>query len=135
MLENEIRNQAIGRDIDLTIYTGTFGITTLADINGVQQEIYLAFDENKNGLIPAPKYFWKLIYHPATNNATAVVGINNPYAIVRPEDIFCQSVCAEIPWVNWGLTNVKNGYTFCCTAADLHKAIDFAPDIDVPLFK
>ncbi len=30
--------------------------------------------------------------------------------------------------------NIDRGYTFCCTAADLNKAVDFAPDIDVPLF-
>lgn len=30
--------------------------------------------------------------------------------------------------------NIDRGYTFCCTAANLHKAVDFAPDMDVPLF-
>lgn len=133
LLENAVRNLAITRDDDYTVYTGTFGVTTLADINGIQQPIYLAFDENNNGLIPAPKYYWKLIHHPATDTATAVVGINNPYNTVQPQDIFCPNVCSQVPWVNWKVTDVKNGYTFCCTAADLHRAIDFAPDLDVPL--
>ena len=112
-------------------------MTTLADINGVQQPIYLAFDANNNGLIPAPKYFWKLIHEPVSNTATAVIGINNPYNPVMPEDIICPDVCDQIPWVNdaiFQINNVTKGYTFCCTAAELHKAISFAPNLDVPLF-
>lgn len=111
---------------------------TLADINGIQQPIYLTFDENRNGLIPAPKYFWKVVYEPVSNTATAVIGMNSPYTdIVRPEDVICPDVCEQIPWVNnaiFALNNITRGYTFCCTAADLHKAIDFAPNLDVPLF-
>ena len=118
----------------LTIYTGTFGICTLADVNGVQQPIYLAFDENNNGLIPVPKYYWKLIHDPVSNTATAVLGINNPHNNVVPEDVICPDVCAEVPWVTWTLTDVYKGYTFCCTAAELYKAINFAPNLDVPLF-
>jgi hypothetical protein len=111
---------------------------TLADINGVQQQIYLAFDANNNGLLPAPKYFWKLIHEPISNTATAVIGINNPYLNpVMPEDVICPDVCDQIPWVNsaiFELNSIAKGYTFCCTAAELHKAISFAPNLDVPLF-
>lgn len=111
---------------------------TLADINGVQQPIYLAFDANNNGLLPAPKYFWKLIHEPISNTATAVIGINSPYLDpVMPEDIICPDVCDQIPWVNdaiFQLTNIARGYTFCCTAAELHNAVSFAPNMEVPLF-
>ena len=129
---------AIKRNINLTIYTGTYGIVTLADINGVQQEIYLAFDENKNGLIPAPLYYWKLIHDTASNTATAVIGINNPWLDPVPaEAVFCPDVCQQIPWVTSSisqLTNINKGYTFCCTAAELKKVVNFAPDLNVPLF-
>lgn len=137
-LEIGVRNTALARQVDLTIYTGTFSVMTLADVNGVQQPIYLAFDENGNGLIPAPKYFWKVVHEPISNTATAVIGMNSPYIdVVRPEDIICPDVCDQIPWVNsaiFSLTNITRGYTFCCTAADLHKAVSFAPNLDVPLF-
>jgi len=135
-LETAIRNLAINRRIDFTIYTGTYGVVTLADINGVQQPIYLTFDENNNGLIPAPKYFWKVVHHPASNTATAVIGINNPHiGVVQPTDIFCPDVCSEVPWVTWVRSDIPKGYTFCCTVAELHKAIGFSPDLDLPLFK
>ena len=128
-----MRTLAISRDAELTIYTGTFGVTTLADVNGVQQPIYLAFDENNNGLIPVPKYYWMLVHDTAANTATAVFGINNPHNRVTAEDVLCPSVCDQIPWVDWSLTDVVKGYTFCCTAADLYKAVDYAPNLDVPL--
>ena len=137
-LESGVRSTALARQVDLTIYTGTFGVMTLADINGVQQEIYLAFDANNNGLLPAPKYFWKLIHEPISNTATAVIGVNSPYLDpVTPEDIICPDVCDQIPWVNSAISapqNIAKGYTFCCTAAELHKAVSFAPNMDVPLF-
>lgn len=56
-LEIGVRNVAIDRDVQLTIYTGTFSVLHLADVNGVQQPIYLARDANGNGLIPVPKYY------------------------------------------------------------------------------
>jgi len=132
-VENAARRYATTNRVDLKITTGTFGVTTLADINGVQQEIYLAFDENNNGYIPVPKYYWKVVHEPISDTATAFVGINNPYNQVLPEDIICPDVCSQVPWVTWELTNVQKGYMFCCTTADLHKAIEFAPDMDVPL--
>lgn len=98
-LEIGVRDEAIARDVNLTIYTGTYSVLTLADVNGVQQPIYLAFDQNNNGLLPAPKYFWKLIHDPISNTATGVVGINNPHLkSVDPADIFCPDVCDQVPW-------------------------------------
>jgi hypothetical protein len=111
---------------------------TLADINNVQQPIYLVLDENNNGLIPVPKYYWKLIHDSISSTATAVIGINNPYLNPEEEeDIICPNVCDQVPWVNKAtssLTDITRGYTFCCTTADLHKAIRYAPYMDVPLF-
>ena len=137
-LEIGFRKVATERNIDFTVYTGTYGVLTLADINGVQQEIFLAFDENNNGLIPAPKYYWKLIVDRATNNATAVVGINNPHLTsVAPADIFCPDVCNQVSWVGANIFNIHSipiGYTFCCTAVDLHKVVGFSPNLNVPLF-
>lgn len=131
-----MRAEAISRRINFTIYTGTFGVMTLADVNGQQQPIYLTFDQNGNGLIPAPKYYWKLIHETASNTATAVLGINNPHiGTVTPADIICPDVCSQVPWVDWtGVTDIPKGYTFCCTSAELRKAINFAPDLDLPLF-
>ena len=106
----------------------------LVDSRGIRQPLYLAVDKNNNGLIPVPKYFWKLVYDPVSESATAVVGINNPHLDrVLPADILCPDVCGQIPWIKWKLTDISKGYTFCCTAEDLHKAIPYAPNFSVPL--
>lgn len=135
VLETTVRQIAITRDLDLTVYTGTFGIMTLTDAKGKQQPLYLTFDKNNNGVIPVPKYYWKLIHDPASETATAVLGINNPHLDrIVPADILCPDVCNRIPWINWKLTDISKGYMFCCTAEELRKAIPFAPDVVAPLF-
>lgn len=130
-----MRNESIVNDAKLIITTGTYGVLHLNDCIGLPRPIYLAFDENNNGLIPVPKYFWKLIHYPVANKATAVVAINNPHlAEMAKGDVFCPDVCDQVPWVNWDVTSIKNGYTFCCKAADLHKVVPYSPDLNVPLF-
>lgn len=135
MLEVAVRQIAITRDLDLTVYTGTFGTMTLMDVKGNQQPLYLTFDKNNNGVMPVPKYYWKLIHDAVSGTATAVLGINNPHLDrVLPADILCKDVCRQIPWITWKLTNISKGYMFCCTAEELHKAIPFAPNLIAPLF-
>lgn len=108
---------------------------TLTDAKGKQQPLYLTFDKNNNGVIPVPKYYWKLIHDPASGTATAVLGINNPHLDrIVPADILCPDVCNQIPWINWKLTDISKGYMFCCTAEELRKAIPFAPDVVASLF-
>ncbi len=78
------------------------------------------------------------MYHAAQKLATAVVGINNPYNNVSKEDIFCESICDQVPWLNItdvSMIDLRRGYTFCCTSDELHRFINFAPKLDVPLLK
>lgn len=127
-LEMATRNLAVAREANLNIYTGVFGVLTLADVKNVQKPIYLAFDSNKNGLIPAPKYYWKVVHDRSTDTATSFVGINNPHLkSVLPDDILCRDVCNRVPWAIWNRLNIANGYMFCCTVADLKQVISYAP--------
>lgn len=82
-----------------------------------------------------PKYYWKLIHDHTANAATAVIGINNPHLTeISPGDVFCEDVCNQIPWVNWKRNDFVKGYTFCCTAEGLRRAIDYVPHLgDLPL--
>ena len=130
-LETAVRDLASGRMADYTIYTGTFGILTLADIQGRQKPITLA----ANGKIPVPKYYWKVIHDPANGKATAVIGINNPYlATVTGADVFCPDVCNQMKWIKFERTRMASGYTFCCTVQSLRKIISYSPDLgNLPL--
>lgn len=135
-LEMSTRNLASGRKLDLVTYTGTFGTTTLADVNGVHQPIFLAKDANNNNMVPVPKYFWKVVHDPFSNTSTAVVGINNPHlGVVTGADVLCDDVCGQITWVTWSNRfDVTKGYMFCCTVQSLRNVVPYAPNLgDLPL--
>ena len=129
-LELATRNLASARVHDLRTYTGGFGVLTLADVKGVQQPIYLAKDANNNDVVPAPKYYWKVVHDTNTNTATAFVGINNPHLTsVSAGDIICPDVCSQVSWVTWTLTSIPKGYMYCCTVSSLRSAISYAPNL------
>jgi DNA/RNA endonuclease G (NUC1) len=130
-LEAGTRDLAISRSIDLVVYTGTFETLTLANVNGVQKPIYLAVDANNNNVIPAPKYYWKVVHDPATNKATAFIGINNPHlTTVTGADVFCNDVCSQVGWMTWSNRfDIPKGYMFCCTSASLHNVVTHSPNL------
>ncbi|EFX85987.1 hypothetical protein DAPPUDRAFT_313567 [Daphnia pulex] len=130
-LEAGTRDLAISRVIDVVVYTGTFETLTLADVKGVQKPIYLAKDGNNNNVLPAPKYYWKVVHDPASNKATAFIGINNPHLTsVSGADVFCTDVCSQVGWMSWSNRfDIPKGYMFCCTAAGLHNVVAHAPNL------
>ena len=129
-LELATRKLAAGLRRTLTIYTGGYSILTLADDQGLQKPIYLATDSNNNGLIPVPKYYWKVVHDPLSNRAVAFVGINNPHLSgVAGGDVFCRDVCDQVPWVTWNRLKIPSGYTFCCTVAQLKQNVAYAPEL------
>ena len=133
--EMAVRSLASQCRCTLTTYTGGYGILLLADSQGIPQPIYLGFDSNNNGVIPAPKYYWKVVHDTASGNATALVGINNPHlTTVSAADVFCNDVCKKVPWVKWNRLEIASGYMFCCSVSELRSIIPYAPDLgDLPL--
>ena len=137
-VETSVRNLAAQRKVDYTVYTGTFGTLTLADASGKQQPIYLTTDVNNNGLIPVPKFYWKLGHDPEAKTAVALGGLNNPH-LTTPIDrtsggdiFFCPDVCGQVPWLqNVNHSNIRSGLTFCCTADELRRAIPHVPDLGI----
>ena len=134
-LETAVRNLAAGRLADYTVYTGTHGLLTLPDKKGQQQPIYLATDSNNNVAIPAPKFYWKIVHDPKAGKATAVVGINNPWIDPKEDGaLICPDECGRIPWITFQRHKLTSGYTFCCTVAQLRRAIPSVPNLgDLPL--
>lgn len=70
----------------LDVITGTFGILKLPDVDGIDQDIFL-YNEDGNTWIPAPLYFWKVVYSNARNEAVAFIGVNNPHESEPPVPI------------------------------------------------
>ncbi|KDR18788.1 hypothetical protein L798_06469, partial [Zootermopsis nevadensis] len=131
-LEMSVRTYADKNKLTLDVYTGTHGVLTLPDINGIEKELYLYVDNNNNNGIPVPKLFWKAVYNPKTQAGVVFVGVNNPYE-PNPEEnyVICTNVCSNISWLQWDEKNVKKGYSYCCEVNDFRSTVNTLPELTV----
>ncbi|XP_030758976.1 uncharacterized protein LOC115884513 [Sitophilus oryzae] len=134
-VEINIRDYAMSKDVNLEIYTGVYGISTLPnEKNNAPTNLYLFTDNNKN-LIPVPLLFWKVAYNRKVKQGVVIVGINNPYITNISEHIICEDIWNKIQWFNSKLSkyrqNVNFGYTYACSVPDFRTVIKECPDIDV----
>ena len=100
-LESSVRAYADKKKLFLVVYTGTYGVATLPNVNGIETELYLYVDSNSNKAFPLPKFYWKAVYDPKRQVGVVFVGINNPYVSdPQGDDLICNDVCSKISWVN-----------------------------------
>lgn len=130
-LENDVRNFAESRKLDLVVYTGVHGIATLNDINNNEQLLYLYVNDTEQ-LLPVPRFFWKIIHDPISNLATAFIGMNEPYADDLYEDMYlCPDISLDydFSWLTWQPINIRLGVSYVCTVDSLRKAVSSVPEI------
>lgn len=136
-LESTIRTLAGSMKAKFNIWTGSYGIMKLNDVNNNPVEIWLGKDKNGTYVkkLPVAHLTWKVIHNQKHNNAIAVIQINNPWlANVRPEDILCPDVCQHVSWISWNPSDIVKGYTYCCDVASFKRAVPYAPDLgNLPL--
>ena len=83
------------RSGNVKVWTGTFGVLSYPDENNNDVDIYIYLKGDKK-LIPAPKYYWKILQGDDGKFA-GFVGLNDPHSPnIESEDAFCNSVCNEI---------------------------------------
>ncbi|KAK7023465.1 hypothetical protein SK128_010669 [Halocaridina rubra] len=126
-LEFATRDLAEKRSTDMTIYSGSWGVLELDDINENPVDIYLGLSA-KERVVPAPALNWKVIYEESSESAVAVVGINNPHISTPPEPL-CKNICPDLPWIDFKTEDLGHGYTYCCDVNDLRKFIPIIPDL------
>jgi hypothetical protein len=131
-LESSVRAYADKNKLDLVVYTGTYGVATLPNINGNETELFLYVDDNNNKAIPVPKFYWKAVYDPKSQAGVVFVGINNPYVSDPQGDyLICTDVCSRISWVEWDQKNIKKGYTYCCEVDEFRSKVKTLPQFPV----
>ena len=135
-IETNTRNFISKKNDYYDIFTGTYGVMTLADENGYHHEIYLSSNssEGNTSTIPVPKIYYRVIYHQQSKAAVVLVGVNNPFATddeIKDEYIFCNDIKEKIKWVNWNKVNSKKGYLYACDFNDFAKYIEHLPDLHV----
>jgi len=127
-LESSVREYADNNTLDLVVYTGTYGVATLPNVNGIETELYLHVDSNNNKAIPVPKFYWKAVYDPKSQAGVVFVGINNPYVSNPQGDyLICTDVCSNISWVIWNPQNITKGYSYCCEFNDFRSTVNYLP--------
>ncbi|KAM3955545.1 LOW QUALITY PROTEIN: uncharacterized protein ACR2FA_010539 [Aphomia sociella] len=142
-LEAALRQRIHSYGSPVTVYTGTAGVLSLTDQAGKLKELYLHVDENNNGIIPVPLYFFKLVYDPKQRAAAAFVSVNtatpNRTAVFLPVIsgspnrtagplAGCRS-CGRHAWLHWRPRD--NTDSFCCDYAALAAQVPHLPRLDV----
>lgn len=129
-LEENLRNFASKQKLDLVVYTGTHGISTLPhEETGEETQLFLYVASGRDPAIPVPKFFWKLVYEPQTKNGTVFVGTNNPYK--SDKEFICKDVSDEIKWLTWKKDNQISGFSYACSVDDFRRVVGYLPELDV----
>ncbi|XP_071442883.1 uncharacterized protein [Hetaerina americana] len=130
-LEVSLRDFASTSQTDLSVWTGTHGVSSLPDANGLDTRLSLHLDDNGNGQIEVPAVYWKVALDRRSGRAAAFVGVNNPHLASVPEDlVFCESVCESIRWLKWRSTDIIKGYSYCCEVEELRKVVKNIPEFE-----
>ncbi|KAG5888061.1 hypothetical protein JTB14_010037 [Gonioctena quinquepunctata] len=132
-LERSLRSYASNKMVDLTVYTGTYGTSTLPH-ESTGQDIPLYFYINAGNptkAMPVPELFWKIVYDPLHQAGVAVLGFNNAYKIINANSIICTDIGDQLTWLTFNRKNNKYGYVYACTIDDLRRVIPQIPMFNV----
>lgn len=122
-VEDAARTIAAKLQENILIFTGVHDILSLPDVNGKSVPIIL-----EAGGIETPKWFWKIIKSTKSNSGVALISLNNPFAtVLPPTEMLCPDVCQATGWSNVQYNDFTKGFTYCCTVADLMKAVSSIP--------
>lgn len=130
-VESGIREFVAQRNIVAEMFTGTFGVLELKDVNGDYQSIYLSLDSNNNKQLPVPRLYYKVIFDTNTHRGIAIIGVNNPH--VTPEEFasnrytLCNDVSHLINWIGWNQSDVELGYTYACDVNEFARVVQHLP--------
>ncbi|KAI8041756.1 uncharacterized protein LOC128257934 [Drosophila gunungcola] len=129
-VEDSVRNFVADENITADCYTGTWGVSNLPDVDGIEKELYLAFDENNNGLIPVPKLYFRVVIDRISRKGIVLIGVNNPHADlgqIEKEYIICNDIGHQLSWVSWTKEDLKKGYSYACTVEDFTSVVKDLP--------
>mgnify|MGYP003507653355 CR=1 FL=1 len=129
-VEISSRRLAADRNINLDVFTGTFGITRLWTPAGQFREIFLDWPAAR---IPAPMIYYKILVNRANNSGIVLIGVNNFHLTLAQIQsngyIVCTDVSSQINWVSWSRTNLARGFSYACSVADFIRAVPHVPGL------
>lgn len=116
---------AANRNINLEVYSGTFGTLQLKDTSNVLRDIFL-YISGTTKKIPVPKIYYKILVNRAANSGIVLIGVNNPHLTldeIKKSYIVCTDVSSQINYINWQKDNIERGYSYACAVNDFVKAV------------
>ncbi|XP_056648805.1 uncharacterized protein LOC130453204 [Diorhabda sublineata] len=127
--EKDVRIYARDNNVDLQIWTGTYGNSMLEE-----QKLYL-YTYKDSPVLPVPELFWKIVYNPVNATGIILIGHNNPYHdnSTLKDEIICQDVSRNVEWLHWDSGNIEKGYSYACDYNDekFHNLVEFVPKLNV----
>lgn len=133
-VEGSVRKWVSSNGMYVDCYTGVWGVSSLPDYNGIEQELFMTFDESEKGLIPVPKLYFRVVIEPSTKKGIVLIGVNNPHISIEKileEYVLCEDVSDKITWINWTKDNVLLGYSYACEVQEFRKVVTHLPTFDV----
>jgi len=121
--ETNSRIVAAANKVDLSVVTGTLGVSKMVDDKGQQKEMYMGGKSQ----LPVPEYYWKVLHNPQDDSCIAIVSTNNPFLKSAPKPI-CKDVCEKNGWPTYQ-NDLFKGYVYCCEYQDLKRAVPHMPDV------
>lgn len=134
-IENSLRSYITKNQMNVICYTGTFGVATLPNIDGVETPLYLDADKNNNGLIPVPKLYFRIVIEPKTKRGIVFIGVNHPHLQmeqIHQDYVICEDVSDKITYIKWKRKNLHFGYSYVCSVEDFLKVNHYLPPLTAP---
>lgn len=131
ILEDYMKRYVARKNIDTEIYTGTHGIVTYKDVDGVQQKIYLSSTADSQK-IPVPKIYYKVVIDTRNKAGIVFIGVNDPYATdeeIQKDYTYCRNVIDKVNYIPWNKSNRMMGYMYACSVKEFVKAIGDLPHL------
>jgi hypothetical protein len=123
-VEISSRRLAADRNINLQVYTGTFGIVQFANTNNQMRDIHLA---PNNRQIPVPRIYYKILVNTANRQGVVLIGVNNPHLSVAEINsqgyVVCNDVSSRLRYLSWSRTNLVRGFSYACEVPDFLRAV------------
>ncbi|XP_033161004.1 uncharacterized protein LOC117141599 [Drosophila mauritiana] len=131
-LEDSTRQYVARSGITATVYTGIYGEMKVAG----SKVLHLTTNADNIGVVAVPQLFYRVLIdegHPT--RGIALVGVNNPHATlaqIHESYIICDPVEEQVQWLTWlhksnSKGNLKNGYLYACSVANLARAVGHLP--------
>uniref|UniRef100_W8C1G5 DNA/RNA non-specific endonuclease/pyrophosphatase/phosphodiesterase domain-containing protein n=1 Tax=Ceratitis capitata TaxID=7213 RepID=W8C1G5_CERCA len=118
-IEEGIRAYSNESNAIFTCYSGSMGVCTLPDRDGVPKELYIKC--NNDVKIPVPKFIYRIVINDERCEGIVFLSINNPHLeedFDVEEYVIGNDVGNQIEWIKWDRKNIKKGYSYAISVPD-----------------